>query len=86
MHPGHTFLKGLNLPLVLLGLASILTIASDLSLGDNTTSTIFRIIGLLMIVPPMLDYILTRFSMAKRGFGNVYSEASGLLDHKNRVD
>ena len=73
----YTFLKGLNLPLVLLGLASILTIASDLSLGDNTTSTIFRIIGLLMIVPPMLDYILTRFSMAKRGlweriFGGVW--------------
>lgn len=75
----YTFLKGLNFPFALIGLVTALTMLSDLSspLGETTGSAIFRVIGLLLLVPLVLDWLLTKFSMAKRGlweriFGGVW--------------
>tara|TARA_B100000900_G_scaffold415923_1_gene447896 strand:- start:3606 stop:4424 length:819 start_codon:yes stop_codon:yes gene_type:complete len=75
----YTFLKGLNFPFALIGLVTALTMLSDLSspLGETTGSAIFRVIGLLLLLPLALDWLLTKFSMAKRGlweriFGGVW--------------
>ena len=75
----YTFLKGLNFPFALIGLVTALTMLSDLSspLGESTGSAIFRVIGLLLSLPLFFDWLLTRFSMAKRGlwervFGGVW--------------
>jgi len=75
----YTFLKGLNFPFALIGLVTVMTMLSDLSspLGETTGSAIFRVIGLLMLLPLALDWLLTKFSMAKRGlweriFGGVW--------------
>ena len=78
--PGpYTFLKGLNFPFALIGLVTALTMLSDLSspLGETTGSAIFRVIGLLLLLPLALDWLPTKFSMAKRGlweriFGGVW--------------
>ncbi|MBL20265.1 MAG: hypothetical protein CMB42_00125 [Euryarchaeota archaeon] len=75
----YTFLKGLNFPFALIGVVTALTILSDLSspLGDSTGSAVFRVIGLLLLIPLTLDWMLSKFSMAKRGlweriFGGVW--------------
>tara|TARA_A200000159_G_scaffold74874_1_gene69605 strand:- start:843 stop:1670 length:828 start_codon:yes stop_codon:yes gene_type:complete len=75
----YTFLKGLSFPFAIIGLVTVLTMLSDLSspLGDSTGSAIFRVIGLLLLLPLFFDWLLTRFSMAKRGlweriFGGVW--------------
>lgn len=75
----YTFLKGLNFPFALIGLVTALTMLSDLSspLGESTGSAIFRVIGILLLLPLFLDWLLSRFSMAKRGlweriFGGVW--------------
>ena len=75
----YTFLKGLNLPFALIGLVTALMMTADLSapLGDTTGSAVIRIIGLLLLLPLTLDWLLTKFSMAKRGlwervFGGVW--------------
>ena len=75
----YTFLKGLNFPFALIGLVTALTMLSDLSspLGETTGSAIFRVIGLLLLLPLAFDWLLTKFSMAKRGlweriFGGVW--------------
>jgi hypothetical protein len=75
----YTFLKGLNFPFALIGLVTVLTILSDLGspLGETTGSAVFRVIGLLLLLPLTIDWLLTRFSMGKRGlweriFGGVW--------------
>ena len=75
----YTFLKGLNFPFALIGLVTVLTILSDLGspLGETTGSAVIMVIGLLMLQPLTIDWILSRYSMAKRGlweriFGGVW--------------
>lgn len=75
----YTFLKGLSFPFAIIGLVTALTMLSDLSspLGESTGSAIFRVIGLLLLLPLFFDWLLIRFSMAKRGlweriFGGVW--------------
>jgi hypothetical protein len=31
---------------------------SELSLGDTTIGSIFRVIGLLLVIPPLIDYFM----------------------------
>jgi hypothetical protein len=51
-------LKGLTTLFVLISSFSILVIMSELSLGDTTIGSIFRVIGLLLVIPPLIDYFM----------------------------
>ncbi|MFQ3344231.1 MAG: hypothetical protein ACI9EM_000760 [Candidatus Thalassarchaeaceae archaeon] len=57
---GYVFLKGLTTVFVLIGLYAILNISGS-GLGDTTISKVFSIVGLLMILPPLIDYAMYRF-------------------------
>ena len=67
----YTFLKGLNFPFALIGLADRVddAVRPIIPLGETTGSAIFRVIGLLLLLPLALDWLLTKFSMAKRPLG-----------------
>ena len=51
-------IKGLTTSFVLISSFAILVIMSELSMGDSTLGTIFRVIGLILIIPPLVDYIM----------------------------
>ena len=51
-------IKGLTTSFVLISSFAILVIMSELSMGDSTLGTIFRVIGLLLIIPPLVDYMM----------------------------
>lgn len=51
-------IKGLTTPFVLISSFAILVIMSELSMGDSPFETIFRVIGLLLIIPPLVDYVM----------------------------
>jgi len=51
-------IKGLTTPFVLISSFAILVIMSELSMGDSPFETIFRVIGLLLIMPPLVDYVM----------------------------
>ena len=53
-------IKGLTTSFVLISSFAILVVMSELSMGDSTISTIFRVIGLLLIIPPLIDYMMYR--------------------------
>jgi len=64
----YLFLKGITTVFVLGGIMALLSIPSNGGLGDTTSSKIFTIMGLLMIFPPLLDYIMLKLSK-ERGMG-----------------
>jgi len=51
-------IKRLTTSFVLISSFAILVIMSELSMGDSTLGTIFRVIGLLLIIPPLVDYMM----------------------------
>ena len=51
-------IKGLTTSFVVISSFAILVIMSELSMGDSTLGTIFRVIGLLLVIPPLLDYMM----------------------------
>ncbi len=51
-------IKGLTTSFVLLSSFAILVIMSELSMGESTLGTIFRVMGLLLIIPPLVDYMM----------------------------
>ena len=51
-------IKGLTTSFVLISSFAILVIMSELSMGDSTLGTIFRVIGLILIIPPLVDYMM----------------------------
>ncbi|MBT3642267.1 MAG: hypothetical protein HOD35_01190 [Euryarchaeota archaeon] len=54
-------LKGLTTVFVLFGVFAVFITTANLSLGDSTVSKIFTLIGLLMLLPPLIDYFMYRF-------------------------
>ncbi|MCP2507801.1 MAG: hypothetical protein NLN64_05875 [Candidatus Thalassarchaeaceae archaeon] len=54
-------LKGLTTIFVLFGVFALFVTSANLSLGDSTLSKIFTLIGLLMLLPPLIDYSMYRF-------------------------
>ena len=79
----YLFLKGITTVFVLGGIMALLSIPSNGGLGDTTTSKIFTVIGLLMIFPPLLDYIMLKLSKDKgmglwdRLFGSIWMVKTG---------
>ena len=53
-------IKGLTTSFVILSVFAILVTLNGLSLGDSTLGKIFRVIGLLLIIPPLIDYAMYR--------------------------
>ncbi|MAV60033.1 MAG: hypothetical protein CND89_02700 [Marine Group II euryarchaeote MED-G38] len=79
----YLFLKGITTVFVLGGIMALLSIPSNGGLGDTTTSQIFTVIGLLMIIPPLLDYVMFKISKDKemglwdRIFGTIWMVKTG---------
>lgn len=51
-------LKGMTTLFVLIGLWALSVIMGNKSLGESTFSQITNAVGLLLLIPPLLDYIL----------------------------
>lgn len=51
-------IKGLTTSFVLISSFAILVVMSELSMGDSTLGTIFRVLGLILIIPPLIDYMM----------------------------
>ncbi len=58
-HQSYLLFKGLTFPLVLIGIMLLLT-ATSTGLGE-AKGQVFLAFGLLMVIPPFLDYLFYRF-------------------------
>ena len=56
----YIFMKGLTTVFILLGLIAILSLPVQ-GLGDTIVTKIFTIFGIVMIIPPIIDYSMYRF-------------------------
>jgi hypothetical protein len=54
----YVLLKGLTTVFVLFGAWALAASLGSMSLGESTLSKIFHIFGILMILPPLIDYIM----------------------------
>tara|TARA_B100000902_G_scaffold33115_1_gene39647 strand:- start:11824 stop:12627 length:804 start_codon:yes stop_codon:yes gene_type:complete len=54
----YLLVKGLTFPLVIIGIITIFTITSELP--SSTGGQVFAAIGVLLIFPPLIDYIMYR--------------------------
>mgnify|MGYP001157216026 FL=1 len=51
-------IKGLTFPLVIIGIITIFTVTSEIP--STTTGKIFSAVGVLLLFPPLIDYIMYR--------------------------
>jgi hypothetical protein len=83
-------LKGMTTLFILIGLWAVSVVMSNKGFGDTTGSQIFSAIGILMVIPPILDYIMYKLrgdlGLWDTAFGGVWlvrttksTEAKGWL-------
>jgi len=83
-------LKGMTTLFILIGLWAVSVVMSNKGFGETTGSQIFSAIGILMVIPPILDYIMYKLrgdlGLWDTAFGGVWlvrttksTEAKGWL-------